>query len=259
MTTWGHPTTCSRRQGQTTTCIRLTPLGAIWLVKHISHLRYVGDKKGHTTANPPTNLLKARPTDHWRGPNAGTETGLVASITPVTALVRLSPSLVPRLFLSLMATWTKASPSPSSSSLTSELNQLSMADHTDTVDQGAQYAKSIDDVREGQSSANGNGQPTPKRARVPLDQALPEDEIVVNKRAKPNLSEACAKAYKDLRNKSVRLARFENQRDYYKKILGHRCSSSIYEIQQCSLNRAEQQWSQNSLGRSRYKYAMKTP
>ena len=41
--------------------------------------------------------IKARPTDHWRGPNAGTETGLVASITPVTALVRLSPSLVPRL------------------------------------------------------------------------------------------------------------------------------------------------------------------
>ena len=94
-----------------------------------------------------------------------------------------------------------------------------MADHTDTVDQGAQYTKSVDDVREGQSSTNGNGQPTPKRARVPSDQALPEDKIVVNKRAKPNLSEACAKAYKDLRNTSVRLARFENQRDFYKKYL----------------------------------------
>ena len=117
-----------------------------------------------------------------------------------------------------MATGTKASPSPSSSSLTSELNQLSMADHTDTVDQGAQYAKSVDDVR-GQSSANGNGQPTPKPARVPSDQALPEDKIVVNKRAKPHLSEACAKAYKDLCNTSVRLARLKNQQDFDKKYL----------------------------------------
>ena len=118
-----------------------------------------------------------------------------------------------------MATVTKASPSPSGSSLTSELDQLSMADHTDTVDQAAQYARSVDDVRLGPSSANGNEPPAQKRARVPSDQALPEDEIIVNKKAKPNLSEACAKAYKDLRNTSVRLARFENQRDFYKKYL----------------------------------------
>ena len=62
MTTWGHPTTCSRRQGQTATCIRLTPLGTIWLVKHISHLRYVGDKKA---THPPTNRLTCQRLDHW--------------------------------------------------------------------------------------------------------------------------------------------------------------------------------------------------
>ena len=135
----------------------------------------------------------------------------ISRILTTLACNFVTPSQV--LWFSLMATWTKAS------SLTSEPNQLSMADHTDTVDQGAQYAKSGDDVREGQSSANGNGQPTPKRARVPSDQALPEDEIVVDKRAKPNLSEACAKAYKDLRNTSVRLVRLENQRDCYKKYL----------------------------------------
>ena len=42
------------------------------------------------------------------------------------------------------------------------------------------------------------------------------------------------------------------------KVLGPRRSSSIYEIQQCSLNLEEQQCSQNSLGRSRYKYATET-
>ena len=118
-----------------------------------------------------------------------------------------------------MATNQEATPSISGLSVTSDLNQLTMADPTHTVDQGAQFSKSVDDVRLVQSHANGNGQPASKRARVPSDLAVQDDEIVVNKRAKPDLSEACAKAYKDLRNSSVRLARFENQRDFFKKYL----------------------------------------
>ena len=65
----------------------------------------------------------------------------------------------------------------------------------------------------------GNEQPSSKRQRVPSDEALVSDDIIVNKRAKPNLSEACAKAYKNYRNTAVRLARYENQRDFYKKYL----------------------------------------
>ena len=103
MTTWGHPTTCSRRQGQTATCIRLTPLGAIWLVKHISHLRYVGDKKA---THPPTNRLTCQRLDHWpltrsqrrdrnrfgsilytRNRPGSAVTSLVPQLFPVTSLV----------------------------------------------------------------------------------------------------------------------------------------------------------------------------
>ena len=52
--------------------------------------------------------------------------------------------------------------------------------------------------------------------RVSSGDALVDDEIVANKMAKPDLSEACAKADKNLRNTGVRLARYGNQRDFLK-------------------------------------------
>ena len=76
----------------------------------------------------------------------------------------------------------------------------------------------MNDVLQGPSSANGNGQPS-KRSCVSSDDALVGDEIVVNKRAKPDLSETCAKAYKNLHNTGVRLAQNENQWDFFKKYL----------------------------------------
>ena len=119
-----------------------------------------------------------------------------------------------------MDSGTSAIPSASSSStsLNQELDGLSMNDNTETVSQAAQFAKSVNDILQGPSSVNGNGQPS-KRSRVSSDDALVDDEIVVNKRAKPDLSEACAKAYKNLCNTGVRLARYENQRDFLKKYL----------------------------------------
>ena len=71
----------------------------------------------------------------------------------------------------------------------------------------------MNDFLQGPSSANGNGQQS-KRSCVSSDDAPVGDEIVFNKRAKPDLSEACAKAYKNLR-----LAQNENQQDFFKKYL----------------------------------------
>ena len=82
-----------------------------------------------------------------------------------------------------------------------------MNDHTTSVNQADLFAKSVDDVRPGQSSQNGNGQPSSKWQRVPSDEALVSDDIIVNKWAKPDLNEACAKAYKNYRNTAVCLAR----------------------------------------------------
>ena len=86
------------------------------------------------------------------------------------------------------------------------------------LSQAVQFAKSVNDVLQGPSSANGNGQPS-KRSCVSSDDALVGDEIVVNKRAKPDFNEACAKAYKNLRNTGVRLAQNENQGYFFKKYL----------------------------------------
>ena len=50
------------------------------------------------------------------------------------------------------------------------------------------FAKNVDNVRPGQSSQNGNRQPSSKRKCAPSDEALVSDDIIVNKRVKPNLS-----------------------------------------------------------------------
>ena len=61
-------------------------------------------------------------------------------------------------------------PSSSSSSLDQGLDSLSVRDHDTDVNQADLFAKNVDDVRPGQSSQNGNGQPSSKRQSVPSDE-----------------------------------------------------------------------------------------